>query len=84
MGFSPWPPGPRIALAWAAAIVALWALGWTVTTLGGIAVERQFSIFDAYGALTISTLSGLLLHQLLPECASSGAHHAQTQIGATS
>ncbi len=45
---------------------ALWALGWTVTTLGGIHVEEQFTIFGLYGALTFSALSGLLLHRLLP------------------
>jgi hypothetical protein len=78
------PARTRYRLAWAAAIPALWALGWTVTTLSGIDVERQFSIFGASGAITFSTLSGLLLHQLLPERAAAGARHAQTQIGATS
>ena len=50
----------------AAAMPALWALGWTVTTLGQIHVEEQFTIFGAYGALTFSAVSGLLLHVLLP------------------
>ena len=40
---------------------ALWALGWTTTTLGGIAVDHQFTVFGAYGAITFSALSGLLL-----------------------
>jgi hypothetical protein len=59
---------PRAAHRWAWAVVtpALWALGWAVTTLGGIRVEEQFTNFGAYGALTFSALSGLLLHQLLP------------------
>ena len=71
--------GPAQALAlprqarrrwlWAAAMPALWALGWTVTTLGQIHVEEQFTIFGAYGALTFSALSGLLLHVLLPSTA---------------
>jgi len=52
--------------AWAAAMPALWALGWTVTTLGGISVDNQFTIFGAYGAMTFSVLSGILLHYLLP------------------
>ena len=43
----------------------LWALGWTVTTLGGIGVDEQFTVFGAYGAVTFSALSGLLLHRLL-------------------
>jgi hypothetical protein len=78
------PARTRYRLAWAAAIPALWALGWTVTTLSGIDVERQFSIFGASGAITFSALSGLLLHHLLPERAAAGARHVQTQIGATS
>jgi hypothetical protein len=60
------PPRSRRRWAWAAAIPALWALGWTVTTVGQIHVEEQFTIFGAYGALTFSALSGLLLHSLLP------------------
>jgi hypothetical protein len=60
-------PGPlRNRLAWAAALPALWALGWTVTTLGGIAVEEQFTVFGAYGAITFSALSGVLLHLIVP------------------
>ena len=51
---------------WALALPALWALGWTATTLGGITVEEQFTIFGLYGAVTFTALSGLLLHRLLP------------------
>jgi hypothetical protein len=68
--------GPAQALAlprathhrwlWAAAMPVLWALGWTTTTLGGIAVDNQFTVFGAYGAITFSALSGLLLLRLLP------------------
>jgi len=68
--------GPAQALAlpaeaahrwsWALAMPALWALGWTVTTVGGIHVEDQFTNFGMYGALTFSALSGVLLHRLLP------------------
>jgi drug/metabolite transporter (DMT)-like permease len=73
--------GPAQALAlprksrqrwlWAAAMPVLWALGWSVTTLGQIHVEEQFTIFGAYGAVTFSALSGLLLHHLLPYRASA-------------
>jgi hypothetical protein len=52
--------------SWAVAVPALWALGWTVTTLGGIHVEDQFTNFGLYGALTFTALSGLLLHWVLP------------------
>jgi hypothetical protein len=60
------PPQASRRWLWAAAMPALWALGWAVTTLGQIHVEEQFTIFGAYGALTFSALSGLLLHSLLP------------------
>jgi hypothetical protein len=66
--------------AWAAALPFLWALGWTVTTLGGISVENQFTIYGAYGAVTFSALSGLLLHHLLPYRAEAGPAPTQTRI----
>ncbi len=69
--------GPAQALAlprragfrwiWALAMPGLWALGWAVTTLGGIAVDQQFTVFGAYGAVTFSALSGLLIQFLLPD-----------------
>jgi hypothetical protein len=67
------PRGTRMRWAWAAAMPALWALGWTATTLGGIAVEEQFTVYGAYGAITFSALSGLLLLLLLPERPATGS-----------
>src|SRR3954452_11225956 len=61
------PPGTRLRWVWALSMPALWALGWTTTTLGGIAVDRQFTVFGAYGAVTFSALSGVLLLLLLPD-----------------
>ena len=61
------PRGTRRPWVWAAAMPAFWALGWTATTLGGIAVEEQFTTFGAYGAVTVSALTGLLLLVLAPE-----------------
>jgi hypothetical protein len=49
---------------WAAAMPLLWALGWTVTTVGGIDVDQQFAVFGAYGAITFMALSGVLLDRL--------------------
>jgi hypothetical protein len=49
---------------WAAAMPLLWALGWTVTTAGGIDVDQQFAVFGAYGAITFMALSGILLDRL--------------------
>ena len=60
------PARTRYRALWAAAMPLLWALGWIVTTLAGIDVDRQFTIFGASGAVTFSALSGVLLHKLLP------------------
>src|SRR6266545_8287897 len=52
------------AWLWGAAMPLLWALGWTVTTVGGIDVDRQFAVFGLYGASTFMALSGVLLDRL--------------------
>jgi len=56
----------RVSNAWmcAAAMPLLWALGWAVTTAGGIDVDRQWAVFGAYGAITFMALSGVLLDRL--------------------
>jgi hypothetical protein len=61
-----WLLRDRVANAWVwgAAVPLLWALGWTVTTAGGIDVDRQFAVFGAYGAITFMALSGVLLDRL--------------------
>lgn len=56
----------RLAMAWAAAMPALFAIGWSVTTLGGIDVDKQFTVFGAYGAVVFTLLSGLLLARFMP------------------
>lgn len=61
-----WPAPSRQRWVWAAVMPALWGLGWIVTTLAGIPVEEQFTIFGASGAVTFTALSGLVLHRLLP------------------
>lgn len=77
------PGHARHRWAWAAAMPALWALGWTVTTLGGISVDEQFTVFGAYGAVTFSALSGLLLHRLLPQRPATRSHPEPTRIHVT-
>jgi hypothetical protein len=57
---------PRLGLAWGAAMPAFLAMGWSVTTLGGIDVDRQFTVFGAYGAVVFTLLSGLLLARFMP------------------
>jgi len=76
------PRGTRLRWTWAAALPPLWALGWTTTTLGGIAVDEQFTVFGAYGAITFSALSGLLLLQLLPGRPAAGSPPAPTPVAA--
>ncbi|MEV4601631.1 hypothetical protein AB0K15_30040 [Amycolatopsis sp. NPDC049253] len=60
------PRGARHRWAWAVATPVLWCLGWVITTSAGIKVDEQFTIFGSAGAVTVSALSGLLLHWLLP------------------
>ena len=76
------PRSARLRWVWAAAMPALWALGWTTTTLGGIAVDEQFTVFGLYGATAFSALSGLLLHALLPYRAALSPDSARTPVGA--
>ncbi len=66
----------RGAPVWMLASAPLWALGWTVTTLAGIDVERQYMVFGALGALAYSLCSGALLARLL------GARGPTTREGA--
>jgi hypothetical protein len=75
------PRHTRLPWVWAAALPVMWALGWTATTLGGISVDEQFTVFGAYGAVTFSALSGLLLHVLLPHRAAATADLAQPAVG---
>jgi hypothetical protein len=72
------PRSARLRWAWAAAVPVLWALGWTATTLGGIDVDKQWTVYGAYGAITVSALSGLLLLLLLPSRVAAGAPPAPT------
>jgi hypothetical protein len=78
------PRHTHLRWVWAAAMPILWALGWTVTTLGSIDVDQQFTNFGAYGAITFSALSGLLLHRLLPYRTDAvGPHVTPTPVGTT-
>jgi len=50
----------RLAVAWGVGMPVMLAIGWSVTTLGGIDVDEQFTIFGAFGAIVFTLLSGLL------------------------
>jgi hypothetical protein len=54
------------AMAWAAAMPAFFAIGWSATTIGGIDVDKQFTVFGAFGAVIFTLLSGLLLARFMP------------------
>lgn len=43
--------GPVRQVTWSLLTAAVWALGWTVSTSVGIAVEEQFVVFGISGAL---------------------------------
>lgn len=51
---------PRLgapALSWPVFLAGVWAAGWAITTLGGIQVDDQFTVFGAYGAITATLLT---------------------------
>lgn len=58
---------PRPRWIWALTTPLLWALGWTITTLVGVDVEAQYTIFGSTGAIAVSALSGLVLLALRKE-----------------
>ncbi|MET0864466.1 MAG: hypothetical protein ABWZ98_09020 [Nakamurella sp.] len=49
-----------LTLAWPPFLAASWAVGWTITTLGGIGVEDQFTVFGSFGAITVAALTAVL------------------------
>lgn len=55
-----------LALPWAVAMPALFALGWSVASVTGIGVDDQFTVFGAGGALLFMLLSGLVVARYAP------------------
>jgi hypothetical protein len=55
-----------LALPWALAMPALFALGWCASTGIGVDVDDQFTVFGAAGAIVFMLLSGLLLAHFTP------------------
>ena len=56
----------RLAVAWGGAMPVLFAIGWSATTLAGIDVDKQFTVFGAVGAVVFTLLSGVLLARFMP------------------
>ena len=50
----------RAALAWPAALAAIWAVGWAVTYAFGIQVDEQFTVFGSSGAVVVTALTAVL------------------------
>ena len=46
---------------WMVSMPALFALGWFVTASSGIAVDSQFTVFGAFGAVAFGLLTGLMM-----------------------
>ena len=53
-------------LGWSAVTAALWAVGWSVTTAGGISVDQQFVVFGAYGAIASTFLQSMIIGSFIP------------------
>ena len=53
--------GAQRRVLWAASSSALWALGWWVTSMVIVDVDRQHATFGASGALLATILGGLVL-----------------------
>ena len=56
---------PR-TLGWTAATSVLFALGWTITTAGGIDVSQQWAVFGAYGCTTVALLQSTVIDRFVP------------------
>lgn len=57
-------------LGWIVVTGALFALGWTVTTAGGIDVSQQWAVFGAYGCTTLAFLQSMIVNSFVPANAS--------------
>jgi hypothetical protein len=55
-----WRHTKPLALVWPAYLAGAWAAGWTVTTLAGIGVDEQFTVFGASGALVVAVVTSVL------------------------
>ena len=53
-------------LGWIAVNAALFALGWTVTTAGGIDVSQQWAVFGLYGCTTLAILQSTIIGAFVP------------------
>lgn len=52
--------GRAVAAAWPLLLAGLWALGWIITSIVGVDVERQYSVFGSSGALVVTAVTAVL------------------------
>lgn len=58
--------GAKRTVGWTAATSVLFALGWAVTTAGGIDVSQQWAVFGAYGCTTLALLQSMIINGFIP------------------
>lgn len=58
--------GLKRGLLWTLLTAALWTLGWTITTVAGISVEDQFTVFGISGAAAFAILQTLVIDFFVP------------------
>lgn len=61
----------RLAFVWMAVMPVLLAMGWAATTVIGVDVAEQFTVFGASGAIVFTLLSGLVLARFSPPLTSA-------------
>ena len=63
----------RLAVVWTAVMPVLLAMGWAASTLIGVDVAEQFTVFGASGAIVFTLLSGLVLARFSPSITRAAA-----------
>jgi hypothetical protein len=58
-------------VAWSLLTAMVWALGWTVSTSIGIAVEDQFVVFGISGALACAAVQSTVVRSFVPATVAS-------------
>jgi hypothetical protein len=54
-------------LLWAGATAVLWTVGWAVTTVAGIDVDKQWMVFGITGALVFAFLQSFIVRAFVPD-----------------
>ena len=57
---------PSACSVGAPSTAALWAVGWTATTAGGISVDNQFVVFGSYRAIASVFLQSIIIGPFIP------------------